>query len=415
LRKNTNKYAPFQNKLKVKNKGNMKKIFLKPGKETPVKRFHPWVFSGAIDKYEAGITSGDWVMVCDSKANTLAFGHYQEGSIRIRLLHFSQNEPDQFFYLHKFRQALKLRQNALLNKNGITNCFRLINGEGDGLSGLIIDIYGETAVVQCHSTGMYKDKDRIIEAFTNLDGIVIKSIYDKSEEILYKNEGIPEKNGYWKKDTKELTQLFENGHPFKVDWEKGQKTGFFLDQRENRYLLGQLSYQKEVLNCYCYTGGFSVYAIKGGATSVESVDSSSLAIEFLTENLKVNNLDIENHPAYLSDVPTFLRQLTKKYDILVVDPPAFAKSMDKRHHAIQAYIRLNALAMKQLKPGGLLFTFSCSQVVDRNLFQNALLSAAIEAGRKTRIMHHLSQGPDHPGSIFHPESGYLKGLVLFVE
>jgi 23S rRNA (cytosine1962-C5)-methyltransferase len=393
----------------------MKKIFLKPGKETPVKRFHPWVFSGAIATYESGITSGDWVAVCDSKANTLAFGHYQEGSIRIRLLHFSPFEPDPSFYLHKFQQALQRRQSAQIMKQGITNCFRFINGEGDGLSGLIIDIYGETAVIQCHSTGMYKDKSKIIEAFTNLSGLVIQSIYDKSEEILYKNEGIPEKNGYWKKETIQVSQLLENGYRFNIDWEKGQKTGFFLDQRENRYLLGQLTRQKEVLNCYCYTGGFSVYAIIGGAASVESVDSSSLAIETLKENLKINDLDLEKHPAYVSDVPTFLKQLTKKYDILVVDPPAFAKSMDKRHHAIQAYIRLNALALRQLKPGGLLFTFSCSQVVDRNLFQNALLSASIEAGRKTSILHHLSQGPDHPGSIFHPENGYLKGLVLYVE
>ncbi|MEY3322784.1 MAG: hypothetical protein RLZZ417_2367 [Bacteroidota bacterium] len=393
----------------------MKKIFLKPGKETPVKRFHPWVFSGAIDRYEAGITSGDWVMVCDSRENTLAFGHYQEGSIRIRLLHFSSVQPDQNFYLNKFQNALRLRQRGILNKNGETNCYRFINGEGDGLSGLIIDIYGDTAVVQCHSTGIYKDKERIIKAFESLEGLQISSIYDKSEETLYKNEGIQEKNGYWKEGKASNTPIVENGHIFNIDWEKGQKTGFFLDQRENRYLLGQLSANKEILNCYCYTGGFSIYGIKGGAISVESVDSSALAIEKLTENLKSNNIEVEKHPAFVSDVPTFLRQQTKLYDILVVDPPAFAKSMDKRHNAIQAYIRLNAQAMKQLKPGGVLFTFSCSQVVDRNLFQNALLSASIEAGRKTSIMHHLSQGPDHPSSIFHPESGYLKGLVLYVE
>lgn len=393
----------------------MKKIFLKPGKETPVKRFHPWVFSGAVDRYEAGITSGDWVMVCDCKENPLAFGHYQEGSIRIRLNHFSSTAPDQDFYLNKFKNALSLREKSTLSKNGKTNCFRFINGEGDGLSGLIVDIYGETAVVQCHSTGIYKDKKQIIKAFEALDGLNITSIYDKSEETLYKNEGIQEKNGYWKEGNSPDAPILENGYQFNVDWEKGQKTGFFLDQRENRYLLGQLSAKKEVLNCYCYTGGFSIYAIKGGANYVESVDSSAIAIEKLKENLKSNLIDIEKHPAYLSDVPNFLRQQTRLYDLLVVDPPAFAKSMDKRHNAIQAYIRLNALAMKQLKPGGLLFTFSCSQVVDRNLFQNALLSASIEAGRKTSIMHHLSQGPDHPSSIFHPESGYLKGLVLFVE
>lgn len=393
----------------------MKKIFLKPGKETPVKRFHPWVFSGAVDRYEAGITSGDWVMVCDCKENPLAFGHYQEGSIRIRLNHFSYTAPDQDFYLNKFKNALSLREKSILSKNGKTNCFRFINGEGDGLSGLIVDIYGETAVVQCHSTGIYKDKKQIIKAFEALDGLKITSIYDKSEETLYKNEGIQEKNGYWKEGNSPDAPILENGYQFNVDWEKGQKTGFFLDQRENRYLLGQLSAKKEVLNCYCYTGGFSIYAIKGGANYVESVDSSAIAIEKLKENLKSNLIDIEKHPAYLSDVPNFLRQQTRLYDLLVVDPPAFAKSMDKRHNAIQAYIRLNALAMKQLKPGGLLFTFSCSQVVDRNLFQNALLSASIEAGRKTSIMHHLSQGPDHPSSIFHPESVYLKGLVLFVE
>ncbi|MCF8318543.1 MAG: class I SAM-dependent rRNA methyltransferase [Haliscomenobacter sp.] len=393
----------------------MKKIFLKPGKETPVKRFHPWVFSGAIERYEAGITSGDWVMVCDSRENALAFGHYQEGSIRIRLLHFSTSPPDANFYVNKFKNALRLRQGVNLNKYGQTNCFRLINGEGDGLSGLIIDIYGETAVVQCHSTGIHKDKQQIIKAFEELDGLTIHNIYDKSEETLYKNEGIQEKNGYWKGGLSGTGDILENGHIFNIDWEKGQKTGFFLDQRENRFLLGQLAADKEVLNCYCYTGGFSIYAIKGGAASVESVDSSALAIEQYKENLQSNGLDAEKHVSSVSDVPTFLRQQTKSYDIIVVDPPAFAKSMDKRHNAIQAYIRLNAMAMKQLKPGGILFTFSCSQVVDRNLFQNALLSASIEAGRKTSILHHLSQGPDHPSSIFHPESGYLKGLVLYVE
>ena len=254
-----------------------------------------------------------------------------------------------------------------MNKNGETNCYRFINGEGDGLSGLIIDIYGDTAVVQCHSTGIYKDKERIIKAFESLEGLQISSIYDKSEETLYKNEGIQEKNGYWKEGKASNTPIVENGHIFNIDWEKGQKTGFFLDQRENRYLLGQLSANKEILNSYCYTGGFSIYGIKGGAISVESVDSSALAIEKLTENLKSNNIEVEKHPAFVSDVPTFLRQQTKLYDILVVDPPAFAKSMDKRHNAIQAYIRLNAQAMKQLKPGGVLFTFSCSQVVDRTI------------------------------------------------
>ena len=216
----------------------MKKIFLKPGKETPVKRFHPWVFSGAIERYEAGITSGDWVMVCDSRENALAFGHYQEGSIRIRLLHFSTSPPDANFYVNKFKNALRLRQGVNLNKNGQTNCFRLINGEGDGLSGLIIDIYGETAVVQCHSTGIHKDKQQIIKAFEELDGLTIHNIYDKSEETLYKNEGIQEKNGYWKGGLSGTGDILENGHIFNIDWEKGQKTGFFLDQRENRFLLG---------------------------------------------------------------------------------------------------------------------------------------------------------------------------------
>jgi 23S rRNA (cytosine1962-C5)-methyltransferase len=393
----------------------MKKIYLKPGKELPVKRFHPWIFSGAIARYESGITSGDWVEVCDSQGTTRAFGHYQEGSIRVRLLHFSENPPDPLFYLNKFQFALSLREKVLLRHNEGINCFRLIQGEGDGLSGLIIDIYGETAVVQCHSTGIYKDKLRIIQALTKLKGLKISAIFDKSEDTLYKNEGIPEKNGYWKKDGEPNFTVLEHGYSFHVDWERGQKTGFFLDQRENRFLLGQLSSKREILNCYCYTGGFSIYAIRGGATSVESVDSSASAIEKLNENLLLNGIDPKKHPTFVSDVPALLRQRTKLYDLLVVDPPAFAKSMDKRHQAIQAYIRLNALALKRLKPGGILFTFSCSQVVERSLFQHALLSASIEAGRKTTILHHLSQGPDHPSSIFHPESGYLKGLVLYVE
>jgi len=392
----------------------MKKIFLKAGKEDPVRRFHPWIFSGAVARQEEGIQPGDWVAVYDVRERRIASGHYQEGSIRTRILEFSSVEPMADFYYNKFLKAYALRQALLLGRNGQTTCFRLVHGEGDGLPGLVVDIYGDTAVVQCHAPGMWSDKNRIIEALIRIPNLPIARIFDKSEETLYKTRGMADRNSYWHGEKPSQPECFENGHRFLLDWEKGQKTGFFLDQRENRFLLGQLAAGKHILNAYSYTGGFTIYAIKGGAETVHSVDASSTAITLLKDNLECNGAEPERHQAFVEDVPTFLRQGENLYDVVVIDPPAFAKSLEKRHSSIQAYIRLNAQALRRVKPGGLLFTFSCSQVVERHHFQNALLAACREAGRDGRVLYQLTQGPDHPGSIFHPEGSYLKGLVLFV-
>lgn len=389
------------------------KIFLYKKKEAPVRRFHPWIFSGAIHHTEGEIKDGDLVEVYGKDDTCLAIGHYQKSSIAVRIIAFENVENDLDFWIAKIQNAYDYRlQIGLINAKA-TNCYRLIHAEGDGLPGLIIDIYGTVAVVQCHSIGMYFEKEKITSALQQIYGEKLSAIYNKSEATLPNDFAAGVENGYLFGDSA-ASVVEENGHSFLVDWEIGQKTGFFLDQRDNRQLLKKYAAGKSVLNAFCYSGGFSIYALAAGAKTVHSVDISQKAIDWAEKNVSLNPSD-GSHESYCSDVLKFLKESTTEYDVMVVDPPAFAKNLRKRHNAVQGYKRLNAAALSKIKSGGILFTFSCSQVVDKPLFYNTIVAAAIEAGRKVRVMHHLSQGADHPVSLFHPESSYLKGLVLFVE
>lgn len=389
----------------------MKKIILKHKKEAAVKRFHPWIFSGAIHQMPVRPENGDWVEVFSIEGEWLGAGHFQDASIAVRILSFEPIHDRASFWQEKIANALAYRQSIGLIGSDATNCYRLIHAEGDGLPGLIIDVYKDTAVVQCHSIGMYCDLSYISEALVAVLGDTLKAIYNKSSETLpadYQHDA----NAYiWGKSQPQVVQEYE--HQFFVDWETGQKTGFFLDQRENRKLLGTYAKDKKVLNAFCYSGGFSVYALQSGATQVDSVDVSERAMEWTSRNVALNN-HVKRHRAYTEDVLKFLKN-AEQYEVMVIDPPAFAKSLKKRHNAVQGYKRLNMMAMEKLVPNGILFTFSCSQVVDRQLFEDTVTAAALEVGRKVRIMHYVSQAPDHPVNLFHPESSYLKGLVLSVE
>jgi 23S rRNA (cytosine1962-C5)-methyltransferase len=389
------------------------KVILNPGKEQAVKRFHPWVFSGAIKKIQADddMNDGDVVEVFSSQNEYLGMGHFQEGTITVRMFSFEKVQPDIDFWTKKIRDAYQFRKNIGLI-NGHTNVYRLIFGEGDGLPGLIIDFYNGTAVIQSHSIGMHLIKNDLVEALVRVLGKDLQSVYDKSSETMPKNSEIKSANGvlYGASQNNIVT---ENGNKFYVDWEEGQKTGFFIDQRENRELLAKYSKGKVVLNTFCYTGGFSVYAGNAGAKEVHSVDSSKKAIVLTDKNIQLNN--ISNHQSFAVDTFDFLKGRENLYDIIILDPPAFAKHKNVRHNATMGYKRLNAEAIKQIKPGGLLFTFSCSQVVDKYLFNHTIMSAAILAGRKVKIIHQLAQPADHPINIFHPEGEYLKGLVLYVD
>ncbi len=392
----------------------MKKIWLKPNKEAAVQRFHPWVFSGAIQRIEGEPIDGDEVQVLDSRGRFLAVGHYQTGSITVRLLAYEPVETDIAFWIQKIQRAFHFRQQLGFNQPEMTNCYRLVHAEGDGLPGLIIDVYNRTAVVQCHSIGMHKAAPLITQALLEVYGNHLEAIYDKSAETLPERYAATVSNGYLYGMSTQRIAL-ENGHSFLVDWEGGQKTGFFLDQRENRSLLARYAKGKRVLNAFCYSGGFSVYALQAGAVHVDSVDISKKAIELTEQNVALNGAHEERHRAYAADVLPFLKNIQEEYDLMVVDPPAFAKHLDKRHNAVQGYKRLNAMAMQKIKSGGILFTFSCSQVVDEPLFYNTIVAAALESGRQARVMHRLSQPPDHPVNCYHPEGAYLKGLVLYVE
>lgn len=390
----------------------MKKITLKAKKESSVERGHPWIFSGAIAHREQGIADGDRVAVFSNSGKQLGAGHFQEGSIMVRLFSFGEEPIQPSFWEKKLLEAWALRQAQGLGRDEATNCFRLVHGEGDGLPGLIIDLYGSTAVMQCHSIGMYREREALLAALQAVLGKRLKAIYNKSASALPANFGASAQDDYLL-GQREDPLVLENGLRFYVDWESGQKTGFFLDQRENRALLGRYSKGKEVLNAFCYSGGFSVYALAAGATGVDSVDISQKAIDWTEKNIELNPHH-GNHRAICADVLSFLKEGEKKYPLMIVDPPAFAKSMAKRHQAVQGYKRLNLLAMKRLEQEGILFTFSCSQVVDERLFYNTIVAAAIEAGRQVSVMHRLSQPADHPVSLFHPEGNYLKGLVLWV-
>jgi 23S rRNA (cytosine1962-C5)-methyltransferase len=398
------------------------KVILTSGKDHSLRRFHPWVFSGAIKKislppeYEGDdVKEGDVVEVYSAQNEFLGMGHYQIGSIAIRMFSFKQVVPDFNFWKSKIQTAIDFRKQLNLVNNPATNCYRLCFGEGDGLPGFIIDFYNGTAVFQSHSIGMHLIKDQFVKALQEIMGDTLKAVYDKSEETMPKQASIKAPNGYlWKgNDSPSETVVLENNHKFYVDWEGGQKTGFFLDQRENRTLLGNYSKDKTVLNTFCYTGGFSVYAANEGAKEVHSIDISKKAIELTDKNIALNN--IKNHQSFAADTFDFLKHRENTYDIIVLDPPAFAKHQNVKHNAIMGYKRLNYEAIKQIKPGGLLFTFSCSQVVDKNTFNSTVMAAAIEAGRNVRVLNHLSQPPDHCINIFHPEGEYLKGLVVQVE
>ena len=392
----------------------IKKVILKAKRAAAVERFHPWIFSGAVKHIEGNVEDGDVVEVYKSDGSYLATGHYQNGSITVRLFSFQQVSPDQNFWDAKIGKALQYRRHLGLASNRQTNCFRLTHAEGDGLPGLIIDLYHKTAVVQCHSIGMHREMDKISQALQNNFGDQLEAIYDKSAESLPSQYATEVENRYvFGKGAP--GPVLEYGHAFQVDWEEGQKTGFFLDQRENRRLAGLYAKDKKVLNAFCYSGGFSIYALQAGARFVDSVDVSKKAIELTEANVALNGLASERHQSHALDVMDFLRSSDKDYELMVVDPPAFAKSLKKRHQAVQGYKRLNALAMSRIRPGGLLFTFSCSQVVDQALFYNTIVAAALESGRQARVMHQLSQPPDHPVSIFHSEGSYLKGLVLYIE
>lgn len=386
-------------------------ITLHHGKDHAVRRFHPWVFSGAIKSVSTDLEDGDIVDVFSSKSEYLATGHFAKGSIAVRLFSFEQIEINNSFWKNKLQQAYQLRSNIGLVNNSETNVYRLVHAEGDGLPGLIIDIYNDTAVIQTHSAGMYHFRNIISEVLLEIYQGNLKAVFDKSAETLAVNDV---SNGYLFGKSTENFFVKENGCKFLIDFEEGQKTGFFVDQRENRKLLMDFCKGKNVLNTFCYTGGFSVFAVKAGAEIVHSVDSSKKAIEMAQKNLTLNGFDSAHHSCIASDTLEYLKNNESGYDVIVLDPPAYAKHMSAKHNAVQGYKRLNVMAINKIKKGGILFTFSCSQIIDRKLFADTITAAAIESGRQIQILHHLSQPPDHPVSIFHPEGEYLKGLVLHI-
>ena len=390
------------------------KIILKKGKEESLKRFHPWVFSGAIQHLPQQMEEGDVVVVCNSEGKFVAVGHYQVGSIAVRVLSFRDVAIDESFWQSRLKSALTMRQTIGIADNPENNTYRLVHGEGDLLPGLVIDVYGKTAVMQAHSVGMHCSRHDIAQALVAVMGSRIENIYYKSETTLPFKAELGQENGFIYGGSDDNTAV-ENGLKFYVDWLKGQKTGFFVDQRENRALLEHYAKGRKVLNMFCYTGGFSFYAMRGGALKVHSVDSSAKAIELTKRNVALNFPGDGRHEAYCEDAFKFLDQLGHQYDLIILDPPAFAKHRAALHNALKGYIRLNAKAFEKIESGGVLFTFSCSQVVTKENFRNAVFTAAAQAGRKVRILHQLHQPADHPVNIYHPEGEYLKGLVLYVE
>lgn len=390
---------------------NYSQVILNKGKETSPQRFHPWIFSGAIAKKEAGLEEGALVEVYSSQKQYLGTGYFANGSIAIRLISFTQTTIDETFWFNKLNKAYQYRQQLGI-MNAHTNVFRLFFGEGDGASGLILDYYNGHVVFQSHSWGIYLQKENIIAAIKKVIGLDLKSIYDKSAETLPKQFTEKVQNGFLHGSEEEVI-VKENGHIFKIDFIHGQKTGFFVDQRESRQLLSNYCSGKTVLNTFSYTGGFSVYAAAAGAEIVHSVDVSKSAIELCNKNIELNGF--KNHEGYAIDTFDFLKDKKDIYDVIVLDPPAFAKSRDSKHNAVIGYKRLNAMALKLIKPNGLLFTYSCSGVVDKGLFFNTITAAAIEAKRNVKVIHYLSQPADHPVIPFFPEGEYLKGMVLWVE
>ena len=395
-------------------------IYLRRGKEESLLRRHPWIFSGAIDyikaEEESEIAEGALVEVFDHKGAFIARGHSQIGSIAVRVLSFEREEIDQAWWNRRLRVALDVRRTLALTDDPSTTCYRLVHGEGDSLPGLVVDIYGSTAVVQCHSVGMYRSRQQIAGAIRAAYGDRITAIYDKSSQTLPFKADLGAVDGYlWGTSDHASQVVLENGEKFWVNWEKGQKTGFFLDQRENRELVKRYARGRTVLNTFCYTGGFSVYALSGGAREVCSVDSSERAVALATENMRLNFGPDAPHSEVAADAVEYLRDIGDRYDLIILDPPAFAKHHKVLGNAMQGYKRLNARALSQIRPGGILFTFSCSQAVSKELFRTTVFSAAAIAGRRVRILHQLTQPADHPINIYHPEGEYLKGLVLYVE
>ncbi|OJV30814.1 MAG: rRNA large subunit methyltransferase I [Bacteroidetes bacterium 37-13] len=387
------------------------KITLHANKTEAVRRFHPWVFSGAIKNISGEPNEGDVVEVTDEKGNFLGLGHYAKGSIAVRIFSFANEKNVEQIFIQKIEAAIALRKQIGLWQNNITNAFRLIHGEGDDLPGLIVDVYGNTAVLQAHSKGMFQQRELIAQAIKKASAGVIENVYSKSDSALKhkeKTDGLLLGNSV-------CEEISEYKLLFKVDIPTGQKTGFFIDQRENRRLLARYAENKKVLNTFCYTGGFSVYAAKTGAALIHSVDSSAKATQLTNENMVLN--ECANYETFTADVFDFMNKQAANnfYDIIVLDPPAFAKNHNARHQAIQAYKRLNMVALQKIAKGGLIFTFSCSQAVSQEMFEGAVTAASIETGRKSKIIHRLMQPPDHPVNIFHPEGEYLKGLVLTVQ
>jgi 23S rRNA (cytosine1962-C5)-methyltransferase len=391
----------------------MKSIFLKRGKEDSLRRFHPWIFSGAIHHMSEEPEEGELVEVFTSENEYIATGHYQIGSIMVRVLTFEHDTIDQSFYEKKLSIAKDVRHRIGVI-GGNNNTYRLVHGEGDNLPGLVIDIYGNTAVMQAHSVGMHTDRKIIAQALKAVMGNALKNIFYKSETTLPFKAELGQENGFLLGgDTDDVAM--ENGLKFHVDWLRGQKTGFFVDQRDNRSLLERYSKGRKVLNMFCYTGGFSFYAMRGGAELVHSVDSSQKAIDLTKANVELNFPNDARHEAFAEDAFKFLDQMQTPYDLIILDPPAFAKHKDALRNALKGYTRLNKKAFEKIQPGGILFTFSCSQAVNKDQFRTAVFTAAASAGRNVRILHQLHQPADHPINIYHPEGEYLKGLVLYVE
>lgn len=390
-----------------------KKITLKRGKEESLKRFHPWIFSGAIARMDESIEEGDLVSVYTSTGDFIAVGHFQIGSIAVRILDFAEREIGKDFFVERLRRAYDMRQ-ALGLIRPDNNAFRLVHGEGDFLPGLVVDIYDRTAVVQAHSPGMHFARDIIAQALLEVGDGLVKNVYYKSETTLPYKAQLDPQNDYivGKFDT---NIAMENGLKFYVDWLKGQKTGFFVDQRDNRSLLERYAKGRTVLNMFCYTGGFSFYAMRGGAKAVHSVDSSEKAVNLTNSNVELNFPGDVRHQAFVEDAFKFLNGIDGRYDLIVLDPPAFAKHKSALKNALIGYRKINAKAFEKIRPGGILFTFSCSQAVSKEQFRLAVFSAAAMSGRRVRILHQLTQPSDHPINIYHPEGEYLKGLVLYVE
>ena len=391
-----------------------KQIFLKRGKEESLKRFHPWIFSGAIHHMDEGIEEGETVRVITAAGEFIAVGHYQIGSIAVRVLSFEDIEINTDFWCERLQSALDVRIGVGIADSPTNNTYRLVHGEGDYLPGLVIDCYGSTAVMQAHSVGMHVCRNEICQALVQVMGDRIANVYYKSETTLPYKADLHQENGFLVGGDA-CNVAMENGLKFHIDWLRGQKTGFFVDQRENRSLLEQYAKGKSVLNMFCYTGGFSVYAMRGDAKQVHSVDSSAKAIELTNDNVALNFPGDARHEAFCEDAFKYLDEHDQQYDLIVLDPPAFAKHRAALHNALKGYTRLNVKGLQRIKKGGILFTFSCSQVVTKDNFRNAVFTAAAQVGRKVRILHQLHQPADHPINIYHPEGEYLKGLVLYVE